>query len=91
MSGRLWTAAVRAGTALAIGATAHTVWNLSVLRRPITDPPPVREGVSVLLPVRNEESRVADCLAALLAPALENCHMPEGIQVIVDIDPVDLM
>ncbi|MEP6761267.1 MAG: glycosyltransferase family 2 protein [Sporichthyaceae bacterium] len=36
------------------------------LRRPPTDPPPAHERVAVLLPVRDEATRVEPCLRALL-------------------------
>jgi hypothetical protein len=44
----------------------HTVVNLALLRRPRNDPPRVRRPVAVVLPVRDEEAHVRDCLAALL-------------------------
>jgi GT2 family glycosyltransferase len=46
--------------------TAHTAANLRALRVPPVHPPPVRERVSVLLPVLDETDRVAPCLTALL-------------------------
>jgi hypothetical protein len=55
------------GAAAAVAATAHTVYNLARLRQPVTDPPPVQERVSILLPVRDEARRVGPCLEALLA------------------------
>ena len=55
-----------AGSLAAVAATAHTLYNLRLLRRPATDPPPVHETVSILLPVRDEQSRVGPCLRALL-------------------------
>ena len=73
---------VRAGTALAVAATAHQVLNLRALRVPPTDPPPVAEAVSVLLPVRDEAHRVAPACAALLAqrgvPDLEVLVLDDG-------------
>jgi hypothetical protein len=51
----------------ALLATAHTAYNLTRLRRPPLDPPPVDEPVSVLLPLRDEAHRVEPCLRALLA------------------------
>jgi hypothetical protein len=70
----MWTPAIRAGrvatvvgSCAAIAATAHTIYNLGRLRQPVTDPPPVQERVSVLLPVRDEADRVTACLEALLA------------------------
>ncbi len=59
-------AAVRAGSALAVAATAHQVLNLHGLRVPPADPPPVTEPVTVALPVRDEAHRVAPALRAVL-------------------------
>jgi hypothetical protein len=58
---------VRAGAAAAAAGTAHTAYNLTRLRVPPPDPPPVAEPVAVLLPVRDEADRVVPCLRALLA------------------------
>lgn len=55
-----------AGSLGAVALTAHTVANLRALRVPPLEPPPVRERVSVLVPVRDEEHRVGGCLASLL-------------------------
>jgi hypothetical protein len=60
-------AVVVLGSALAVAGTVHSVWNLRRLRVPPSDPPPVAERVAVLLPVRDEASRVEPCLRALLA------------------------
>ena len=60
-------AVVLTGAVAAIAATAHTAWNLRALRTPPLDPPPVRERVSLLLPVRDEAGRVGACVASLLA------------------------
>jgi Glycosyl transferase family 2 len=54
------------GSVLAAGLTAHTAWNLTRLRTPPPDPPPVAEVVSVLLPVRDEAERVGTCLRSVL-------------------------
>jgi hypothetical protein len=59
--------ATLAGCTLAVAGTAHAAWNLTRLRRPPGDPPPVHEPVAVLLPVRDEAARVEPCLRALLA------------------------
>ncbi len=56
-----------AGTVTAVALTAHTAINLRALRTPRTDPPPVTERVSVLIPARNEAPRIADCLRSVLA------------------------
>lgn len=50
-------------------ATVHTAWNLHQLRTPPSAPVGIAEPVSVLLPVRDEARRVADCLRALLVSA----------------------
>jgi glycosyl transferase family 2 len=60
------------GTATAALLTAHTAVNLTRLRRPDLGSGPPTEGVSVLLPVRDEAHRVEPCLRALLA-ALDRC------------------
>lgn len=60
-------AVVAAGTTLAIAGTLHAAWNLRRLRRPSpATARPVTEPVTVLLPVRDEEARVATCLRSLL-------------------------
>lgn len=58
---------VTAGALGSVAATAHTLLNLRLLRVPPSSPPPVAEAISVLVPVRDEEHRVAACLEALLA------------------------
>ncbi|MHB8341089.1 MAG: glycosyltransferase family 2 protein, partial [Mycobacteriales bacterium] len=58
--------AARLGSFAAVAATAHTVVNLRLLRRPPAEAQ-VGEPVSVLLPVRDEVSRAGPCLAAVLA------------------------
>lgn len=54
------------GSLSAVALTAHAVANLRALRVPESEPPPVTERVSVLLPVRNEKQHLAACLATLL-------------------------
>jgi Glycosyl transferase family 2 len=54
------------GTAGATALTAHTALNLRALRVPPVDPPAVAERISVLVPARDEEHRIAGCLATLL-------------------------
>jgi glycosyltransferase involved in cell wall biosynthesis len=75
-------AATLVGTALAVAGTAHTAVNLRLLRVPPADPPPARERVSVLLPVRDEAARVAACLTSLLVqqdvPDLEVLVLDDG-------------
>jgi cellulose synthase/poly-beta-1,6-N-acetylglucosamine synthase-like glycosyltransferase len=61
---------VRLGTAGALLATAHTIYNLHRLRRPPVEPARVPECVSVLLPVRDEAQRVEACLRTLMSQRL---------------------
>ena len=79
---RLWRSLVRVGSLGAIGLTAHTALNLRRLRVPQTDPAPITERVSLLLPVRNEADRVTECLESLLeqirVPDLEIVVMDDG-------------
>jgi hypothetical protein len=79
---KLWRGLVRAGSLGAVGLTAHTALNLRRLRVPETDPAEIGERVSVLLPVRNEATRVSGCLASLLeqirVPDLEILVMDDG-------------
>ena len=60
-------AATVAGSALAVAGAVHAAFNLTRLRQPPADPPPVHESVAVLLPVRDEAGRVEPCLRSLLA------------------------
>jgi hypothetical protein len=69
---------VRALAALSVAGAVHAVANLALLRRPPADPPPVRRPVTVVLPVRDEESHVAGCLAALL-----DQHGVDDLRVVV--------
>ena len=48
-------------------ATAHTVANLTRLRRPPAEPPAVEMTVSVLVPARDEAGQVGQCLSAVRA------------------------
>jgi len=81
-TGRLWRGLVRAGSLGAVALTAHTALNLRRLRVPENDPAPVTERVSVLLPVRDEATRVSECLESLLeqirVPDLEIIVMDDG-------------
>ncbi len=61
---RLVSSTAAAGAVL---ATLHTAFNLRRVRVPPLSPAEVTEPVSVLLPVRDEASRVGPCLHALLA------------------------
>ena len=60
-------AVVASGAIAAWIATAHTAYNLRVLRTPAPAPEPVPERVSVLVPARDEEQRIGPCLAALIS------------------------
>ena len=73
---------VALGCGLAAAGTLHLAYNLRVLRVPPSDPLPVGEAVSVLLPVRDEAHRVGPCVRALLAqervPDLEVVVLDDG-------------
>jgi hypothetical protein len=58
---------VRGLAVLSVAGAAHAAVNAALLRRPPERPPPVRRPVAVVLPVRDEEAQVADCLAGILA------------------------
>jgi hypothetical protein len=58
--------AVRAGSALAAAGALHELVNQRGLRVPPSDPPPVSEPVSVLVPARDEAHRIAPTLRGLL-------------------------
>ena len=79
---RLWRTLTWAGSLGAAAATAHTVVNLRSLRVPADDPSPVLERVSVLVPAREEASRIGPCLAAVLdqvnVPDLEILVLDDG-------------
>jgi glycosyltransferase involved in cell wall biosynthesis len=60
-------ALVAVGTVGSWLATAHTAYNLSILRTPSAAPDPVVERVSVLVPARDEAERIEPCIRALLA------------------------
>lgn len=78
----LWRTTVRVGSLGAAAMTAHAMLNLRRLRVPDDDPPPVRERVSLLLPVRDEAHRVGPCLRSLLeqirVPDLEVLVLDDG-------------
>jgi len=71
---------VLSGTAVA--GALHAAVNVTLLRRPPAQPPPVRRPVTVVLPVRDEEAQVGGCLAAVLAqegvPALRVVVVDDG-------------
>lgn len=56
-----------AGTAVSTALAAHTAVNLGRLRAPQVVVPPVAERVSVLIPARDEEDRIAAAVASVLA------------------------
>ncbi len=58
---------VRALAGVAVLGAAHAAVNTALLRRPPVNPPTVTRRVTVVLPVRDEEAAVGDCLAAVLA------------------------
>jgi len=66
-AGTVTAGTVLAGTVLAAALTVHTVLNLRVLRRPppVQDCPAAQPVLAVLLPLRDEATRVEPCLTAL--------------------------
>ena len=62
MSGRV----VRSLAAISAAGAVHALVNLALLRRAPANPPRVHRPVTVVLPVRDEEANVADCVAAVL-------------------------
>jgi Glycosyl transferase family 2 len=77
---RIWRRLVQTGTFGAIALTAHTAVNLQRLRVPSNDPPELTERVSVLLPVRDEATRIAPCLESLL----EQIRVPDLEIIVID-------
>jgi hypothetical protein len=63
---RLWRVLTWIGSTGAVAATAHTFVNLRALRTPVPDPAPVDERVSVLVPARDEASRIGASLTSVL-------------------------
>ncbi len=76
MSGRL----LRALAGLSVAGAAHAAMNAALLRRPPSEPPPVRRPVAVVVPARDEAGNVLDCLAA----ALDQRGVPDLRVVVVD-------
>jgi Glycosyl transferase family 2 len=64
-----WRGLTWAGSLGAAALTAHTVMNLRRFRVPEPEPDPVAELVSVLIPARDEQSQIADCLRRVLDQA----------------------
>jgi hypothetical protein len=62
VSGRL----VRVLAGASVAGALHAALNMVLLRRPPADPPPVRRPVTVVVPVRDEQDQIGDCLSALL-------------------------
>ena len=67
-----------AGVSLA--SALHAAVNMALLRRPPAVPSVVRQRVTVVLPVRDEEHQVAACLAAVL----QQRGVPDLRVVVVD-------
>ncbi len=65
---------------LSVAGAVHAAVNARLLRTPPADPPPVHGRVRVVLPVRDEEHAVGDCLAALTAQT----QVPDLEIVVVD-------
>jgi hypothetical protein len=63
VSGRL----LRGLAGLAVVGAAHAALNVALLRRPPPSPPRVGRPVTVVLPVRDEEAQVEECLRGVLA------------------------
>jgi hypothetical protein len=59
-------ALVRATAGLSVAGALHAALNMALLRRPPVDPPRVHRPVTVVVPVRDEEDQIGDCLTALL-------------------------
>lgn len=63
-------ALAQAGAAASLALLAHTLANLAFVASPRPDSRVrIRERVSILIPMRNEEHRLAPCLASVLAQA----------------------
>ncbi|SEQ94899.1 Glycosyl transferase family 2 [Lentzea xinjiangensis] len=79
---RLLTAAVRGAALGSLAATAHALVNARLMRVPPADPPQCQEGVSVLVPARDEAHRIAPTIRSLLAqrgvPELEVVVLDDG-------------
>jgi hypothetical protein len=73
---------VLVGSLLALAGTVHQVLNLRGLRVPPTDPSPVRQAVSVLIPARDEAHRIAATVTSVLGqvgvPGLEVLVLDDG-------------
>jgi hypothetical protein len=78
-------AVVATASVAACLVTAHTAYNLRVLRTPPAGPPPTTERVSVLVPARDEAGRIAACLEA----ALSSQGVPDLEVLVLDDDSAD--
>ena len=58
---------IRVGAAIAVLGAVHAATNARLLRRPAAQPPLSTVDVSVLIPARDEQQNIADCLDAVLA------------------------
>jgi hypothetical protein len=65
---------------LSVAGALHAAVNIRLLRRPVVPAPAVTGRVAVVLPVRDEATQVADCLAAVL----DQRGVPELWVVVVD-------
>jgi hypothetical protein len=77
---RPWRALTWAGTASAVALTLHSLVNARGLRVPVLDPPTVTGRVSVLVPARDEEATLPECLTSLL----DQVEVPDYEVVVVD-------
>jgi len=67
------------GAALALGGALHAGVNAALLRRPPAEPGPLQRRVSVLLPVRDEQTDIGECLRSLIAqPVAEILVLDDG-------------
>jgi hypothetical protein len=80
---RVARALVTAGSALACASLGLTVDNLRRVRTPDPRAAPPRERVAVLVPARDEEATIGDCVRALLA-AVDGWPAPVEIVVLDD-------
>ncbi|WP_432511918.1 glycosyltransferase family 2 protein [Kineococcus sp. SYSU DK001] len=74
-----------AGSASAVALTVHSLLNARALRVPSLDPPPVPGRVSVLVPARDEEDVVRECLTSLL----DQVQLPDYEVLVLDDDSTD--
>lgn len=80
--GPFWEHLTWVGTLGAVALTVHALVNRRLLRVPAADPPEVAERVSVLVPARDEELTLGNCLADLRqqagVPDLEILVLDDG-------------